>query len=99
MSKKVVWSNQAINELESTLSYWTKRNKSSDYSNKIIRKTDEVVKLIVLNPDIGLNTKFESTRMKLVMDRFYLFYRDQDKILEIVKFWDTRQNPLKNQYL
>lgn len=98
MVNKIIWSNEAVAQFEQTIEYWTKRNKSGSYSDKIVFRTNEVIKLIVLNPNIGISTKYKSIKMRIVLDRFYVFYRENDEVLEILKFWDTRQNPVRNKY-
>jgi len=47
---KVIWSIRAIEELEQVLDYWLSRNKSNNYSNRIILATDDAIQLIKLHP-------------------------------------------------
>ena len=57
------------------------------------------MKLVKEHPELGANTKINSIKMRLVLEKFYIFYQIRDDIILIVKFWDTRQNPNKNEIL
>lgn len=97
--KKVVWSKRATQELENILEYWHKRNKSYSYSNKIVIASDDAIKLIKLHSGIGIETNHRNVKMRLVLNRFYMVYRTNENIIEILKFWDCHQNPKSNPYL
>lgn len=95
---EVVWSHRAIVELESILEYWHKRNRSYSYPNKILKASDEAIDLIKVRPKIGIETNHRNVKMRLVLNRFYLVYRIQSNVIEILKFWDCRQAPESNPY-
>ena len=95
---KVIWSIRAIEELEQVLDYWLSRNKSNNYSNRIILATDDAIQLIKLHPSIGIETNHRKVKMRLVLNRFYLVYRNDEDMIEILKFWDCRQSPESNVY-
>ena len=95
---EIVWSKRTRHELEDILEYWLKRNKSNSYSSKILKETDLAIKLIVNNPNIGVETDHRQVNMRLIQNRFYLTYRIDESQMEILKFWDCRQNPISNKY-
>ncbi len=96
---KVVWSNRATQELEDILEYWYKRNKSYSYPNKILIASDDAIKLIIIHSGIGIETNHRNVKMRLVLNRFYLVYRINKNVIEILKFWDCRQYTGSNPYL
>ena len=96
--RSVKWSHQAKKEFENIFNYWVNRTKSSTYSNKIIQETDKTIQIIRNSPEIGIHTNYLGVQMCLLLNTFYIIYRINDNQLEILKFWDCRQDPLKNQY-
>lgn len=95
----VIWSKKASHELEVIIEYWQKRNKSFTYSHRILSATDDAVKLIRLHSGIGIETNHRNIKMRLVLNRFYIVYRKNQDLIEILKFWDCRQDPKSNPYL
>ena len=69
------------------------------YSNKILKESDNVIKLILTHPDVGIETNHLDVKMRLILIRFYLVYRINHNEIEILKFWDCRQDPKLNKYL
>ena len=96
---KIVWSNSASYELKNILDYWHNRNKTYSYPIKILAATDDAIKLIKLHSGIGIETSHRNVNMRLVLNRFYLVYRINENVIEILKFWDCHQNPESNLYL
>ena len=96
---KVVWSKRATRELETILDYWHKRNKSYTYPNKILMASNDAIELIKIHSGVGIETNHRDVRMRLVLNRFYIVYRQNEDVIEILKFWDCRQNPSTNPYL
>jgi len=41
---EINWTNEAIESFRDTLRYWSKRNYSNDYSNKIIDEVEKKLK-------------------------------------------------------
>jgi plasmid stabilization system protein ParE len=94
MAKRVIWSSLAEQEFADILEYWTNRNKSATFSNKLIDLFEEATELISVYPEIGQLTDIQNVRHKLVRD-FLMFYRiDGDKI-KILTIWDPKQDPDK----
>jgi len=95
---KVVWSENAKNEIADITTYWNKRNKSKAYSQKIRFHTQIAVNLIKHKPQLGIKSNKENVRMRLILKHFYLIYQFEDKQINILQFWDVRQNPIKTKY-
>lgn len=95
MKLKTIWSLDAIYELEDICEYWDKRNKSNLYSRKLFKLTQVAIKIIEKHPKLGVNSNSANVKMRLVENNYYLIY---DEHIEILKFWDTRQNPNKRKF-
>ncbi|MBI3195783.1 MAG: type II toxin-antitoxin system RelE/ParE family toxin [Ignavibacteriae bacterium] len=95
MAKQVIWSFRAQQERIRILEYWTVRNSSKTYSNKLDRLIREAIKLIALHPHIGRKTTTDDyVRVKVVRD-YLILYEDTNQQINILSIWDSRQNPEK----
>ena len=93
MAKRViVWSHKARIKLFGILTYFADRNKSKIYSEKLYRRINKELKLLVKQPDLGIKTEIDSVRGLIIGD-YILFYEvTADKII-IHTLWDCKQNP------
>lgn len=90
--RKIIWSHRAEIKLFKILEFYTERNKSRTYSAKLYQRLNKELKILLKQPDLGLNTEIESVR-GLIVDDFILFYEcDNEKII-VHSIWDSRQNP------
>ncbi|MBL6447802.1 type II toxin-antitoxin system RelE/ParE family toxin [Fulvivirga sp. 29W222] len=94
MAKQVIWSSQAEQEFANILEYWTNKNRSTTFSNKLIDLFEEATELISIYPEIGQLTDIENVRHKLVRD-YLIFYRIDSDAINILTVWNPRQNPNK----
>lgn len=65
---------------------------------KIIKATNHAIELIVAFPDSGVvvdNTSERLVRKYLVLDNFSLYYVVHSESIEILFFFDSRENPDK----
>lgn len=53
MAKQVIWSSQAEQEFVAILEYWTYRNKSTTFSNKLVDLFEEAPEILSLYPEMG----------------------------------------------
>ncbi|MBA0885167.1 type II toxin-antitoxin system RelE/ParE family toxin [Flavobacterium undicola] len=88
--KSVVWTETAIKQRREILKYWTIRNKSTTYAEKLIGLINERIK----NPEAGKLTNHLDTR-EAAMGNFSIYYKNDDAKIIITAFWDNRQNPGK----
>lgn len=92
--KSVVWTETAVRQRREILKYWTVRNGSTQYTEKLIRIIYQRIQIILENEFAGKSTNHHKTR-EAAMGNFSIFYRvERDKII-IMAFWDNRQNPDK----
>ena len=89
--KKIIWSARASVELKKTLEFYTERNKSSRYSQKLLGEIESIMKMVSKNEQIGRLTSNKSTRV-IPMKVYLIFYDVKDQNIEIVSFWDNRQD-------
>ena len=95
MAKKfVVWTETASTQRREILKYWTIRNKSTTYAEKLIALIKERIELISENPEAGKSTNHLDTR-EAAMGNFSIYYKILDQKIFITSFWDNRQDPKK----
>ena len=94
MAKKLKCSPLAEKKFDEILKYWTYRNKSESFSEKLIDLFEDAKQLIANFPEMGRSTDIENVRQKLVRD--YLIFSEIDgEIINILTVLDPRQNPDK----
>ncbi|MTI19799.1 type II toxin-antitoxin system RelE/ParE family toxin [Fulvivirga sp. RKSG066] len=92
--RQVVWTQTAASQRRSILEYWINRNKSNNYSIKILRLSNDKTKVIAQNPKLFRLADFPDTHMA-AMGHFSIFYKFNAKEVIITAFWDNRQDPKK----
>jgi len=92
--KKIVWSTRASVELKQILEFYNKRNGSTAYSLRIINEVDYLLKILSKNELAGRLTSNKYTRV-IPMKFYLIFYEVTPSIIEIVSFWDNRQDSKK----
>ena len=92
--KSIVWTQTAIKQRRQILKYWTIRNQSTIYAEKLISLICERTNLIIENPLAGKPTNHFDTR-EAAMGNFSIYYKVQINKIYITAFWDNRQNPKK----
>ena len=89
----VKWTKSAVLDLASTFLYWNERNKSHNYSKKLLKEIRIAEKLISENPLLGKMSEVKNVRSVLVLMNFSIYYRLKFNEVEIIAFWDNRRNP------
>lgn len=90
---KIKWSLKAQRELNSTIIYWNKRNKSETYSKKILKEVEKKQDFLERNPNSGTPLNYKSVFKIQVLKFFSLVYELSIEEIRIVSFWDNRRNP------
>jgi plasmid stabilization system protein ParE len=93
MAKRtVVWTETAARQRREVLRYWTKRNGSSSYAEKLIKVTASQMLVILSHPESFKSTTYAGTR-ESAMGHFSIYFKlTKDKLI-ITAFWDNRQDP------
>lgn len=90
--RKIVWSHKAQIKLFQILDFYTERNKSNIFPQKLYKKFIQESKLLLDHPDIGKLTNDDTIR-GLVVDAFILYYETTTDQIIIHTVWDSKQNP------
>ncbi len=94
--QKVIWSSLAEAQLNNTLSFYEQRNGNPDFSLKLLDEIELHIQSLLAHKQIGRLTTNKATRV-LAFRTFALFYELNAGRIEIVAFWDFRQDPQKNK--
>lgn len=95
MAKRVVvWTYTASKQRREILRYWTIKNGSTHYAEKLIKLIKERIKTIQNNPKAFKSTTFQNVRVSS-LGHFSIYYLITEKELIVVAFWDNRQDPKK----
>ena len=92
--KTVIWTDTAVRERRKILKYWTKRNKSSTYSEKLIYEILERVQFLLKNPESFISTDYNDIRTS-TLGHYNIYYKTTENELIVIAFWDNRQNSKK----
>ena len=90
--RKVVWTETAAKQRREILNYWTERNKSTIYEEKLIEITAKHLKVISKNPEAFKETEINELR-ESAMGHFSLYYKTTPDQIIVMAFWDNRQDP------
>ena len=75
MAKRtIVWTDTAAKQRRQILKYWTERNQSTAFAEKLIEVTAKHLKVILKNPEAFKETEFDSLR-ESAMGHFSLYYK------------------------
>lgn len=92
MAKKViVWSKIAKLQFAAVLEYYVERNGNPNYSLKLLNEVEDLLKTLSNSELIGRLTSNKFTRV-IPMKVYLIFYEINGDRIEIVSFWDNRQN-------
>jgi toxin YoeB len=95
-NKRIVWSTRAILELKQILEYFNHQNKSTLYSLNLLKEIEYLTNTLSKNELIGRLTSNKITRV-IPMKVYLIFYEVHQDHIQIVSFWDNRQDIKKSQ--
>jgi len=95
MALKVVWTLSAQNDRIKVFEYWNERTQSKEYSQKLNTSIHHRISLIREYPSAGLATDLPGIRFHIIDRHYKLFYKTENELAYILRFWDTRQDPEK----
>jgi plasmid stabilization system protein ParE len=94
VKRSVVWTETAARQRREVLKYWTKRNGSTVFAEKLIELIRDRIKIILKHPESFKSVNYPNTR-ESAMGHFSIFYKVTADHLIITAFWDNRQDPRK----
>ncbi|WP_431125918.1 type II toxin-antitoxin system RelE/ParE family toxin [Flagellimonas flava] len=92
--RPVAWTKTADIQFVGILEYWTKKNKSTLYPQKLVQLVSKRTQLISTNPFIFRSTPFKGVRVA-PLGPFNMYYKVTKERIIITAFWDNRQDPRK----
>ena len=99
MAIKIIWTNKAEKTFDDIIEYL--QNQWSEKSAiKFVRKANEIINSISLNPYTFQKSNKENIRRAVIMKHTSLYYEIIESKIYLLIFWDNRQNPQKiSKYL
>jgi len=94
VKRKIVWTETAAKQRREILRYWTERNKSTTYAEKLIEINAKHLKVISKNPEALKESEINEVR-ESAMGHFSLYYKITSDQIIVMAFWDNRQDPKK----
>lgn len=91
VKKEIVWSKLAKLQLKTVLEYYVLRNGNSNYSLKLLNEVEDLLETLSKAELIGRLTSNKITRV-ISMKVYLIFYEINGNRIEIISFWDNRQN-------
>ena len=98
MVKKIEWTQTSIQDRSRIYNFWIDNNKSDSYSKKLEILFSEAAKLISEFPEIGIETDYPNLRVKIIKS-YKLFYINEVDKIQIIRVWDSRQNPADLEFV
>lgn len=92
--QKVIWADTAEKDYLDTLDFWYEHNQSLEYPEKIIKEVEKITEMLPNTPYMGVWVK-ENLRKIVLLKNFIIFYEVSESRIEIVHFFDGRDNPEK----
>jgi len=96
MAKEIIWSNLAKMELGNVLDFYVQQNGNANYSLKLLDEIDDILKTLSQSELIGRLSKNKVTRV-FPHDVYLIFYEVSNNRIEIISFWDNRQNEIRRK--
>ena len=94
---KIQWTDEAKITFDNIVNY-LEREWSEKEVKKLIAKSNNVLELISNNPKMFKITKKKNIHRGLVVPQVSIIYRVKKTEIELLSFWDNRQNPKKSKF-
>ena len=92
MAKKIiVWSDTAKIQFSAILEYYVERNGNQNYSLKLLDEVEGLLNTLSNSELVGRLTSNKFTRV-ISIKVFLIFYEIDGNRIEIIAFWDNRQD-------
>lgn len=89
--KEIIWSEIAKLQFASVLEYYVERNGNENYSLKLLDEVEDLLNTLSNSELIGRLTSNKFTRV-IPMKVYLVFYEINNNRIDIVSFWDNRQD-------
>ena len=95
VKKDIVWSKLAKLQLKNVLDFFVQRNGNANYSLKLLTEIEELLETLSKAELTGRLTSNKVSRV-IAVKVYLIFYEINANKIEIISFWDNRQN-IKNR--
>ncbi len=89
---RIAWSDEAVADYHQNIDYlltrWTETSAIT-----FIEEVDAVLEIIKNQPDIYPLSDYRSVRRAVIRKQITLFYKVEDDVIYLVRFWNTYQDP------
>jgi toxin YoeB len=92
MAKKIIWSVRSQKDIIDILNYWNIKTGSNKYSYRLYNEFLRASERIAEFTNIGKTTEILNTRY-IIRENYKVFYRLDEKHIEILTIFDSRRNP------
>ncbi|MBK8448496.1 MAG: type II toxin-antitoxin system RelE/ParE family toxin [Saprospiraceae bacterium] len=92
MTKPIVWSQNAKNDLKNIKKFFDTRNQSSTYSKKLLKTFRDSAKLIEKFPLLSIPTEYDNVRGFVILE-YIIFYEIMSEHILVLIVWDCRRDP------
>ena len=89
--KQIIWSNLAKTQFATILEYYFHRNGNSNYSLKLIDQVEDLLATLSKSDSIGRLSSNKITRV-ISFKVYLIYYEVNGNRIEIISFWDNRQD-------
>ena len=94
MAKEIRWSKDAVKGFYNVLGY-LKENWTEKGVENFILQTEAAIDLIAIYPNMFRRYNKHDVRAALITKHNLLLYKVYNTHIDVLYFWDTRQNPRK----
>jgi len=91
--RKIIYSLKAKDDLKIIFEYFNNRNKSTKYSQKLLKEFRKIINLLSENCEIGKQVENLLSVRVLIKGNYKIVYKINEKTIDVLSIWDTRQNP------
>jgi len=92
--RNVIWTRTADIQFVGILEFWVNRNKSKNYSIKLLKLVIDRTNQISENPELYKRTDFKNVRVAS-LGNYSIYYKTTENEIIISAFWDNRQDSKK----
>ncbi|MBL7902456.1 MAG: type II toxin-antitoxin system RelE/ParE family toxin [Bacteroidia bacterium] len=97
MAKQIIWTPEAEATFEKVIAYLLENWTEKEIRN-FVTSTFSVIAYISEHPFMFRKTNKRNVREALVTPHNLLIYKVYPDRIDLITFWDTRQNPLRKKF-
>lgn len=97
MALEIVWTPEADKEFERIIDYLLNKWSEKDVS-QFVTTTDKIIDYISIYPKMFRKTNKRNVHEALITEHNLMVYRVMKSRIDIITFYDTRQDPKKKKF-